>query len=91
MQSIKFYSSDVKAIVTKKVAWNILWKQKKSNVIMEILSCDFDDHKFSKMDPTQDFTSNIFELHEPKIGGKRKVRYNFLDFTRLELPKSFRT
>ena len=40
---------------------------------MEILSCDFDDHKFFKMDPTQDFTSNIFELHEPKIGGKRKV------------------
>ena len=58
---------------------------------MEILSCDFDDHKFFKMDPTQDFTSNIFELHEPKIGGKRKVRYNFLDLTRLELPKSSRT
>ena len=50
VQSIKFYSFDVKAIVTKKVARNILWKhsQKKRNVIIEILSCDFDDHKYSK-------------------------------------------
>ena len=58
---------------------------------MGILPWDFDDHKFFKMDPTQDFTSNIFELHEPKIGGKRNVRYNFLDLTRLELSKSSRT
>ena len=40
---------------------------------------------------SQDFTSNIFELHEPKTGGKRKVKYNFLDLTRLNLAKIFRT
>ena len=33
------------------------------------------------------FTSNIFELHEPKTGGKRKVRYNFPDLPRLKLTK----
>ena len=38
-----------------------------------------------------DFTSNIFELHEPKTGGKRKVWYNFPDLTRLKLPKISRT
>ena len=37
------------------------------------------------------FTSNNFELHEPKTGGKRKVWYNFPDLTRLKLPKFSRT
>ena len=45
VKSIKFYSFGVKAVVTKKVACNILWKhgQKKRNVIIEIHSCDFDE------------------------------------------------
>ena len=77
MQFIKFYSFDVKAIVTKKVACNIFWKhsQKKKNVIIEILSCDFDemDQNFSKWILSQDFTSNTFEFHEQKTGGKQNV------------------
>ena len=40
---------------------------------------------------SQDFTSENFELHEPKKGGKRKVGYNFPDLTRLELPKFSQT
>ena len=36
MKSITFDSFDVKAVVTKKVA-------KKRNVIIEFLSCDFDE------------------------------------------------
>ena len=75
-KSIKFHSFDVKAIVTKKVAYSILWKKKKRNVMIEILSCDFDESKsnFSKwIKLSQIFTSNIFELHEPKTGGKRKL------------------
>ena len=37
------------------------------------------------------FTSHIFEWHERKTGGKRKVWYNFPDLTRLKLPKFSRT
>ena len=37
------------------------------------------------------FTSNTFELHEPKTGWKRKVWYNFPDVTRLKLPKFSQT
>ena len=40
---------------------------------------------------SQDFTKNIFELHEPKTGGKRKVLFNFPDLTRIKFPKFFRT
>ena len=40
---------------------------------------------------SQDFTSNIFELHEPKKGGKGKLRYNLPDLNRLKLLKFFRT
>ena len=45
VKSIKFYSFDVIAIVTKKVTGNVLWEhgQKERNVILEILSCDFDE------------------------------------------------
>ena len=50
MQSIKFYSFDVKAIVTKKAACKFKHREKKRNVITGILSCNFDDHKFFKMD-----------------------------------------
>ena len=43
VKSIEFYSFDVKAIVTKNVARNILWKQsqKKRNVMIENLFCNF--------------------------------------------------
>ena len=51
MKSIQFYSFDVKAIVTKNVARNILRKQKKRNVMIENLSCDFGESKqIFKMD-----------------------------------------
>ena len=75
VQSIKLYGFDVKAIVAKKVVCNILWKhsQKKRNVIIEILSCNFDGHNFPKWILPQDLTSNIFELNEAKTEGKRKV------------------
>ena len=60
MKSIKFYGVDVKAIVTKKSRVAFCENsQKKRNVIIEILSINF--------------TSNIFELHERKTGGKRKA------------------
>ena len=89
MQSIKFYTFEVKAIVTKTAAYSILWKhsQKKRNMIIEILSCDFDESESwifeNRSMLSQDFTSNIFELHEPKTGGKRKVWFNFPELTRL--------
>ena len=45
VKSLKFYSFDIKAIVTKEVTCNILWKHssKKRNGIIEILSRDFDE------------------------------------------------
>ena len=56
-----------------------MWKhsQKKRNVIIEILSCDFDENESwifqNESILSKYFTSNIFELHERKAGGKRKV------------------
>ena len=46
-------------------------------MMIEILSWDFDESESSVFQNrtmlSQDVTSNIFELHEPKTGGKRKV------------------
>ena len=51
--------------------------QKKRNIIIEILCCDFDESKSwifqNRSMLFQDFTSSTFELHEPKTRGKRKV------------------
>ena len=91
VKSIKFYSFDVKAIATKQSRVTFCENsQKKRNVITEILFCDFDESESYNFQNGsilfQDFTSNIFELHEPKAGG-----YNFPNLTRLKLPKFSRT
>ena len=93
VQSIEFYSFDVKAIVTKKVACNILWKhsQKKKNVIIETFSCDIDDHKFFKMDPIPRLYQQHFWITWTKGRRKTKGTYNFPDLTRLKLPKFSQT
>ena len=92
MQSLKFYTFDVKPIVTKKFACNFLWKESEEKKYdNKILSCDFDESESwifqNRSMLSQDFTSNIFELHEPKTGGKGKLWYNFPDLTRLKHAK----
>ena len=45
--------------------------------LIEIISCDFDESESEIFENgsilSEDFTSNIFELHELKAGEKRKV------------------
>ena len=64
--------------------------QKKRNVIIEILSCDFEESISWNFQNgsilSQDFTSNFSKWHEPKTGG-----YNFPNLTRIKLPKFSRT
>ena len=63
--------------------------------LIEILSCGFDESESEIFENgsilSQDFTSNIFELHGPKAGENQKVWYNFPDLTRLKLSKLFQT
>ena len=50
-------------------------------MITEILSRDFDESESwifqNRSMLSEDFISNIFELHEPKTGGKQNVWFNF--------------
>ena len=73
MKSIEFYSFDVKAILTKNVAGNIVWKQPEEN--------KYDDTKsflwlwWMQINVQNGFrlSQYIFELDESKASGKRKV------------------
>ena len=63
-----------KLLLQKKLACNILWKhsQKKRNVILEIISCDFHDNKFFKMDPIPRIYQQHFWITWTK--GRRKTK-----------------
>ena len=78
MKSTKFHSFDVKAIVTKKSC-----VQHSVKTLPEEKKCDDRNYLVTLMKANQifqngsilfqDFTSNIFELREPKTGGKEKM------------------
>ena len=75
MKYIKFDSFDVKAIVTKNVV-------KKRNVIVEFLSCDFDE-RVSYIFQNRSYPK-AFKSDRPEVFCKKGVLRNFTKFIKKE-------
>ena len=79
VKSIKFDSFDVKATVTKKVA-------KKRYVIIEFVSCDFDEGK-SQIFQNGSYPKT-FRSSRPEVFCKKGIHRNFTKFTGKQLCQS---
>ena len=79
MQSIRlnFILLTSKLLLQKKSRVTFCKNSHKKKNTIKILSCDFDESESgifqNRSMLSQDFTSNIFELREPKTGGKREI------------------